>query len=283
MTLRSLLKEAAQQLEAAGILTNTQEVEQLFAAASGQTRRQLVFTADNLVPEPTQNTFLDLVTKRQTGLPLAYILGVAPFCGREFQVNPNVLIPRNETEELVEHLLSWLKANNRNNGRVLDVGTGSGCVAITLKKERPSLSVVATDISPEALAVARANAATHEADITFYQSDLLTNLPNEQFDLIVANLPYIPSGELANISPEVTNFEPVLALDGGGDGLALIRKLLTQAPAFSKPGGLVALEIWHTQGSAIETLAPKNCTVQILPDLAGQDRFALVTYPAHQG
>lgn len=283
MTLRSLLNQAAQQLEAAGISTNPQEIERLFAAASDQPRPQLILAANDTVAESTQAAFSKLVTKRQTGMPLAYILGTAPFYGREFQVGADVLIPRNETEELVELVLEWLQKNQRTNGRVLELGTGSGCVAITLKKERPGLVVIATDISPDALAVAHANATTHNADITFHQSDLFTNLPDEQFDLIVANLPYIPSGELANISPEVTNFEPVLALDGGSDGLLLIQKLLIQAAAFMKPGGLIALEIWHTQGSAMKGLAPRSSSVQILPDLAGQDRFALVTYRAHQG
>lgn len=282
MTLRSLLNQAAQQLGAAGILTNPQEIEQLFAVASGQTRPQLILAANEAVPEKTQATFLELVAKRQTGMPLAYILGRAPFYGREFQVSTDVLIPRNETEELVELVLKWLKKNNRTNGRILDLGTGSGCVAITLKKEQPGLAVLAADISPEALALAHANATTHNAEITFYQSDLLVGLPDEQFDLIVANLPYIPSGELANISPEVTNFEPVLALDGGDDGLTPIKKLLAQIPTKIKPGGLLALEIWHTQGQVSKTLAPKNSVVQVLSDLSGMNRFVLVTYPAHQ-
>lgn len=282
MTLRTLLNQAVQQLEAAGIITNTPEIERIFAAASGQSRQQIILEANEVVPEKTQAIFSKLIAQRRTGMPLAYILGHAPFYGREFLVNSTVLIPRNETEELTKHLLSWLQENDRNNGRVLDLGTGSGCLAITLKKERPTLTITASDISPAALTVAQTNAATNDADITFRQSDLLSDLPNERFDLIVANLPYIPSGELNNISHEVVGFEPVLALDGGPDGLDLIRKFLLQLPAYIKPGGLVALEIWHTQGATIKSLTPKDWAAQILPDLAGQDRFVLITCPAHQ-
>jgi release factor glutamine methyltransferase len=220
------------------------------------------------------------------------VLGRWEFFGLDFVVTPDVLIPRPETELLVEQALEWWR-NSKSEIRnallcrnpkseirnALDVGTGSGCIAIALAVHVPELHITATDISSAALVVARANAQKHGvADrIQFLQADLL-NVPRstchvERCDLIVANLPYIPTGTLKTL--EVYGKEPSLALDGGPDGLAFIRRLLQDAPGHLTPGGRVLLEIEASQGEAVRTLGRTifpDAEVDILPDLAGHDR-----------
>jgi len=262
------------------------------------------------------------------GEPLPYVLGRWEFFGLDFVVTPDVLIPRPETELLVEQALEWWR-NSKSEIRnallcrnpkseirnallcrnpkseirnVLDVGTGSGCIAIALAVHVPELHITATDISSAALVVARANAQKHGvADrIQFLQADLFNvtrsmlhvprSEPNvqrgtacpepvegfnvERFDLVVANLPYIPTGTLRTL--EVYGKEPSLALDGGPDGLAFIQRLLQDAPGHLTPGGQVLLEIEASQGEAVRTLGRTifpDAEVDILPDLAGLDRL----------
>ena len=209
--------------------------------------------------------------------PLPYVLGRWHFYGREFAVTPAVLIPRPETETLVEHALAWLRAHP-DRRRVTDVGTGSGALAVTLAAEKPAVRVTATDISPAALEVARRNARRHSvADrIAFVETDLLTALAGA-FDLIVANPPYIPIAELANLP--VAQHEPREALDGGADGLATIRRLLAQAQTRLAAGGALMLEIAASQGGAARAAALEAfpaSKVVVHPDLAGRDRVLVV-------
>ncbi len=222
--------------------------------------------------------------RRESGEPLPYILGQWEFYALDFQVTPAVLIPRPETELLVERALDWL---NRHPAcrRVADIGTGSGCIAIALAKHIPDLQVLATDLSPQALDVARQNAVRHGVGerITFRQADLLALPPEHShpsFDMITANLPYIPSATLAELP--VSRFEPSLALDGGVDGLELIRRLLHQAPTYLSPQGCLLLEIEANQGTAAGALAQNafpQARVTVVPDLAGHDRLVMVELP----
>ncbi len=222
--------------------------------------------------------------RRENGEPLPYILGHWEFYGLDFLVTPAVLIPRPETELLVEHALDWLRHHPACH-RVADIGTGSGCIAIALATTIPDLQVFATDLSPQALEVARQNVAHHGVSerITFVQADLL-ELPDEfhsrLFDLIAANLPYIPRPTLGDLP--VSRFEPILALDGGDDGLDLIRRLVHKAGDHLSPHGCLLLEIEASQGEKAIALAQDafpQARVTVIPDLAGHDRLVLVELP----
>jgi release factor glutamine methyltransferase len=216
-------------------------------------------------------------TRLEQGEPLPYILGRWEFYGLDFIVNPSVLIPRPETELLVEHALIWLRAAPE--GRLaLDVGTGSGCIAITLAVHLPDLHVVASDISQEALKTTRLNAARHGVSnrVQCVQSALIP-ITDRPFNLICANLPYVPHEKLKKL--KVAQWEPRLALDGGPGGLNLIRDLLSNAPNSLARSGLLLMEIEASQGSAARSLAKAafpQAEVTLLPDLAGHDRLVKV-------
>ncbi|MBE3118229.1 MAG: peptide chain release factor N(5)-glutamine methyltransferase [Candidatus Atribacteria bacterium] len=220
-----------------------------------------------------------LVGRLEGGEPLPYIVGHWEFFGLEFEVTPDVLIPRPETELLVERAIAWLRKSEPGSRelRVMDVGTGSGCIAISLAVNVPGLSITATDISAAALKVARCNAEKMNVSgsITFLEADLFPNLLiPDCFSLIVANLPYIPTNTLYKIP--VYGREPTLALDGGSDGLVLIRRILTEAPDRLISGGLFLMEIEASEGPAVLSLAsgafPK-ARIHLHKDLAGQDRL----------
>ncbi|RME07163.1 MAG: peptide chain release factor N(5)-glutamine methyltransferase [Anaerolineae bacterium] len=219
------------------------------------------------------------------GEPLPYVLGQWEFYGLTFQLSPAVLIPRPETEMLVEHALAWLRQHSGRR-RSLDVGTGSGCIAIALAKHVPDLHLLALDLSAAALKVARANASRHQVAqrIQWLQADLLTPLSTHAvFDLICANPPYIPTAVLHGL--DVHEREPTLALDGGDDGLAVIRPLLRGARHHLRPGGLLLMEIEASLGQAAASLAGEafpEAEVQILPDLAGHDRLLKVQTAHHK-
>ena len=220
-----------------------------------------------------------MIARLEGGEPLPYILGAWEFFGLEFDVTPDVLIPRPETEQLVEQAIIWLR-NSGLGGRelkVMDVGTGSGCIAISLAVNVPGLSITGTDISPTALEVARRNAKKMNVSgsITFLEADLFSNplIPN-RFSLIVANPPYIPTETLHKTT--VYGREPTLALDGGSDGLTLIRRLLMESPNWLIPGGLLLMEIEASEGPAVCSLASKvfpKALIQMHEDLAGHDRL----------
>jgi release factor glutamine methyltransferase len=209
-----------------------------------------------------------LLQRRESGEPLAYILGYREFFSRKFRVDPSVLIPRQETEILVETALDFWKAD----ARVLDIGTGSGCIAISLKLERPDWDVWATDLSSSALQVARENAETLGADITFRHSDLLEQLAGEKFDLIVSNPPYIGRDEV--IPREVRDHEPDSALFADEEGIAIYRQLAATVTDYLTPSGRVIFEIGQDQGQAVSALFPGSW---IIKDLDGNDR--VVTWP----
>jgi release factor glutamine methyltransferase len=216
------------------------------------------------------------VERCAAGEPLPYVLGRRAFYDRELLVTPDVLIPRPETELLLEAALDFVGARAL---VAVDVGTGSGALAVTLAALRPAVTVCATDISPAALDVARQNAARHGAAVTFFQGDLLSPLLERgiQADLIMANLPYIPSGDLPALA--VTRWEPRLALDGGADGLDLVRRLLAQAADGWRAGGLMLLEIGYDQGAAGAALCREvfpGADVQVLRDYSGHDRILRV-------
>jgi release factor glutamine methyltransferase len=218
-----------------------------------------------------------MLQRLEAGEPLPYVIGHWEFYGLDFQLNSAVLIPRPETELLVDQARAWLQANPMRN-RAADVGTGSGCIAVSLAVHHPVLRVTATDVSATALRIARENATRHGVAkrIDFVQADLLAAL-RQPFDLICANLPYIPSAELKKLG--IFEREPSLALDGGSDGLALIRRLLAQAEPRLAPGGLLLVEIEASQGGQVLSLAGKSFPAArsvVLADLAGRQRLLRV-------
>lgn len=248
----------------------------LLAEISGHNRAwQLTHPEATLTPEQAQNLAVAL-RRLETGVPLPYVLGHWEFFGLDFTITADTLIPRPETELLVEQALDWLRVHPGRR-RVADVGTGSGCIAVSLAMHIRDLQIIASDISPTALEVAQANALKHGVAerVTCLQADLLaSHLLHSPFDMICANLPYIPTRTLAQL--DVFGKEPTLALDGGTDGLELIRRLLPQAVLDLIPGGLLLLEIEATCGEAAQKLAREyfpEAQIELLPDLTGHDRL----------
>ncbi|HEY61237.1 MAG TPA: peptide chain release factor N(5)-glutamine methyltransferase [Anaerolineae bacterium] len=216
-------------------------------------------------------------TKIEAGIPLPYILGKWEFYGLDFFVTPEVLIPRPETELLIEVARTFL-AEKTGIHTLADVGTGSGIIAVTLAASFPDIQIIATDISSKALQVARRNAITHQVSsrIHLIQADLLP-VTSQPFDMICANLPYIPSDLLHTL--DVYEKEPVIALDGGENGLALIELLITQAKTLLAPSGILLIEIEASQGQAVKNIAKQafqQANIRIEKDLAGKDRLLII-------
>jgi release factor glutamine methyltransferase len=233
-------------------------VELLLAHVLKLPRMKLYLNFERELAETELNELRELVRRRGEREPLQLIVGSTSFCGLEMAVNGHVLIPRPETELLAEMGWEFLRARTQDTDpgklKALDFGTGSGCLAILLAAKCPGMNMVAVDISPEALAIARRNAATHsvEAQIQFLLGDGFDALPGPaQFDLIVGNPPYIPTAEIATLEPEVRDHDPKLALDGGTDGLDFYRRIAAEAGKFLKPGARIMLEFGYGQADAI--------------------------------
>ena len=236
----------------------------------------LAYPDPSLTPLQHQNLTRAL-RRLESGVPLPYVIGHWEFYTLDFDLTPDVLIPRPETELLVERAIAWLQSHPARRN-CADIGTGSGCIAVTLAKHIPDLKILATDISPKALQVAQQNAHKHgvEPQISFLEDNLLTSVEGK-FDVICANLPYIPTSTLKTLA--IYGREPTQALDGGPKGLNLIQSLMSAAPRNLAPGGLILLEIDSSHGPTAKQLArnifPK-ADVQLHSDLAGHDRILTV-------
>lgn len=228
--------------------------EHLAAHVLGKKNRiDLYLEFDRPLGPPELEPMRALLRRRAAGEPLQHLLGTVEFHGREFLCDARALVARPETERLVELVLERIPADATST--LLDVGTGSGVIALTLAAERPVAHVVAADCSPDALALARENAAKVAVDerVRFVESDLMSAVGDGPFDGVVANLPYIPTAEIATLSREVQR-DPILALDGGADGLDLVRRLAAEALPRMRPGGWLALEIGHNQADRVQKL-----------------------------
>lgn len=251
------------------------DAQLLLGKAMRVERAWLLAHGDEPIPANALDGFQRAVERRIEGFPLPYLLGEWEFFGLKLIVTPDVLIPRPETELLVETALDWLE-QGPHRGPILDVGTGSGCIALSIAARFSDAEIIALDLSTAALAVAKDNAALHSfADIRFLESDLLSALPPPPlFGLICANLPYIPTDRLPSL--DVSLSEPVLALDGGAGGLDLVRALLRQSVRFLDNPGLMLLEIDSAQGATVVAEA-KACysgaEIRLLKDLAGRERL----------
>ncbi|MGC9467229.1 MAG: peptide chain release factor N(5)-glutamine methyltransferase [Anaerolineae bacterium] len=263
------------------------EAERLLAAILQVTRTMLLAHPEIGVRQAQARVYADAVRRRAAGVPLPYILGQASFFGLDFVVTPDVLIPRPETEHLVEQALAWIADRPVEGITVVDVGTGSGCIAIALTATMPNLRVTATDLSAPALAVARINGLRHRVDqqIAWVQADLLTPIVGP-CDLIVSNPPYVAEPEWPDLPLSVRR-EPHTALLAGPEGLDVLRRLLSQARSRMAPDSCMLIEIGAGQGNAVRALAQAafpTAAVKIRQDLAGRDRILdlRLSGPAHE-
>jgi len=275
LPLLEVLRGTERYLADRGVENPRLNAEHLLAHALGLKRMELYLQFDRPLTETERAPLRDLVKRRGTREPLQHVLGTAEFHGRTFACDKRALVPRPETEQLVELALELAKAQTA--PTLLDIGTGSGVIALTFALEIPSATIHATDLSPDALALSAENAARHALTdrVTFHQADLLP--PGAaKFDLIIANLPYIPADEIAALSPEVRQ-DPHTALDGGPDGLDLIRRLIDAAQDRLAPGGALLLEIGAGQADAVNALlsARKFRDISVRPDYQNIPRFAV--------
>jgi release factor glutamine methyltransferase len=258
-----------------GLGTPRLDAELLVSHVLSLPRVQIYVQFERVLSPDELATLRDLIKRRQAGESIAYLTGRKEFWKFELAVDARVLVPRPDTETLVEEAIARLGAPGEGGApRIVDVGTGSGALAVTLAKLRADAAVFASDVSAPALEVARANAERLGAAVTFLEGDLVAPLAEHApFSMIISNPPYIPSGDIASLPADVRS-EPALALDGGADGLDLVRRLVADAPALLAPGGVLALEIGAGQAEATRALLRDAgfADVQTRKDLAGIER-----------
>jgi release factor glutamine methyltransferase len=275
MTVAELLREGARRMRARdGLADPARESRWLLAAVLGRQEAWLLAHTDEEMRPDVVTRFRDVVARRDGGEPAHAILGECPFWGRSFLISPDVLIPRPETEMLVERALALpLPARPR----IADVGTGSGCIAVSLALDVPRARVVASDFSLPAVQVAGRNAARLGAAVSLVCGDLARHF-RPPFDLVVANLPYIPAAQLAQLAPEIRGHEPRLAFDGGPDGTDLLRGLIADLPRLLAPSGRVLLEVGPGHADALEPSLRRTGLVvsERVTDLAGVPRVVLL-------
>lgn len=284
-TVLDVLQLAAGHLESSGVASPRLDAEVLLGLVLGLDRIHLYVQHDRPLTTEELESYRVAIARRAKREPVAYIVGEREFYSQPFTVDRRVLVPRPETEHLVETVLEALQTTFGADVALsfADIGTGSGAVAVTLARLEERARAVATDISPDALSVAAHNAERHgvRARIDFRAGDLYRPLADERFHAIVSNPPYIKESDYENLAAEVRAFEPRTALAAGPDGLDVIRRLIDGAPRHLLPGGFLALEIGWNQGEEVRRLARARGLVcaRIVPDLAGLDRVAVIEAP----
>jgi release factor glutamine methyltransferase len=302
-SVRALLKQGLDQLRAGNVASFTLAAELLLLHVTGKDRTWLYSHPEEILPEPTAEAYFALLTHRASGVPTQYLTGKQEFWGHEFEVTPEVLIPRPETEHLIEVALDRLAVREIRAGRqprlngenvtLIDIGTGSGCIAITLAKELPVATVYATDISKAALEVARRNASRLGVSerIHFLESNLFDSISAPAtadapllFDLVISNPPYVSLREAQSLPIEVREHEPHSALFGGEEGYELYGALIPQAAVHLKPGGLLVLELGYNSLPAVEPLLDRSDWVNVsaTKDLAGCPRVIAAERVPHR-
>lgn len=274
MTLREILTEGEKKLASAGVPEAKLNAWYLFAHCFSITKSMFFLRADEEIQENDCVHYRELLEKRSRRIPLEHLTGETEFMGLPFLVNANVLIPRQDTECLVEEVLKYCDGAD-----VLDLCTGSGCIGISLAKLGHCKSVTLTDISVEALVTAKKNAQKNEVTVQIVESDLFRSLQGT-FDVIVSNPPYIRSGEIPKLMPEVREYEPLQALDGSEDGLSFYKSIIQEISTFLTSGGRVFFEIGAEQGEAVSQLMHEAGfrNVEVKQDLAGLDRIVCGQY-----
>lgn len=268
MTIRELIREGEMTLTQAQVLSPRLDTEYLLAEALQTPRLNLLLSAMDEVSPTQEAAFRALLNRRAQHEPLQYILGTEDFYGLTFHVGPGALIPRADTEALCEKALEVLKKG----GTALDLCTGSGALAVTIQTLRTDVRVCASDLSEDALAIAKGNAQYHHAPVQFFQGDLFEPLRGMTFDLIVSNPPYISAPDMAALQSEVLR-EPHMALYGGEDGLDFYRRIAHEAPRYLNENGWLCLEIGDTQGEDVMALLQPNFNqIQLFHDLSERPR-----------
>lgn len=280
MLVREMIKLGEGRLMKAHCMDPWLDAELLYYYLTGTDRVELFLRARQPVDEETEKKYFELISRRAKRIPLQHITGVQEFMGLTFQVNSDVLIPRQDTETLVEEAAKMIRGDNdsvqgRRNWKVLDLCCGSGAIGVSLSRICENVKVTASDCSEAALRVAKANAAGNRVKIRFRQGDLYRAVGSRRYDMIVSNPPYIPSHMIPILQDEVKAHEPLMALDGGEDGLEFYRIIIEQSPAHLRPHGVLVLEIGHDQAESVTNLIRKTgafTKVHVIQDLAGHDR-----------
>lgn len=272
MTYQEAVKNGEKVLNLAGIADAKVDAWLLFEMACKVDRQFYYLHMDEDITMEQQKEYEIALKKRTEHIPLQYIVGEQEFMGLKFKVNSSVLIPRQDTETLVEEALKKIRPDMK----VLDMCTGSGCIIISIIKNMPSAEGYAVDISKQALNVAKENAKSNEVPVNFERSDLFDNVTGV-YDVIVSNPPYIPTAEIPKLMPEVGSFEPLEALDGKEDGLFFYRKIVAECGSHLKDGGYILFEIGCDQAEAVTTMLREAgfYEVQVVKDLAKLDRVVI--------
>lgn len=270
---KNIVAQAEEKLDAAGITESRIDSWLLAESILGVCRQDLFLEPDKSVSKEQAQKYLDAVSVRAEHIPLQYITGHQQFMDFEFIVNEDVLIPRPETELLVEQVVSYIKDDEI---KVLDMCTGSGCIAVSVDRMCVNADVTAADISEKALKVAGENNMRNKGGVTFVQSDMFENI-HGTYDIIVSNPPYIPTSDIEALMEEVREHEPHLALDGSADGLKFYREICRNADNYLNKNGKVFLEIGYDQGGTVPELLRENgfTDIQVLKDLSGNDRMVI--------
>lgn len=272
MTYRETLQVGEQVLFKAGITESKNDAWLLLEMVCRMERSAYYLHMEEEMPDEEAKEYEIALKKRAEHVPLQYIVGETQFMGLKFKVNSSVLIPRQDTETLVEEALKLIRPGMR----VLDIGTGSGCIIVSILHNSVDVEGFAVDISKQALNVAKENARQNDVSVLFERSDLFDNVAGS-FDVIVSNPPYIPTEEISGLMPEVRDFEPMEALDGKEDGLFFYRRIVAECGKYLKPGGALLFEIGCDQGAAVCALMEEAgfSGVRIVKDLARNDRVVL--------
>lgn len=268
MVIRELISETAQRLNENAAF----EARQIVMAAAGMNNTEIVLKSKTKVSEDVIKCAFGMAQRRIKGEPLQYIIGMVEFMGLTFRVDKNVLIPRADTEILVETVLNIIGNRSVN---VLDIGTGSGCIGISIAKLNKNASVTFLDISENALLTAKKNADLNGVFGEFVKMDILKECPNKKFELIVSNPPYIRADVIPTLQTEVKDYEPYGALCGGTDGLAFYRRITDIVPQIMEKSGVLAFEIGYDQGKDVLNIMTGFKDVHLIKDYAGNDRVII--------
>ncbi len=276
MTIKDLITTGEEILNKAGVHDASNDSRELLCFVTGRDRTGIIMYLNSEIDEEQQKKYLELVEKRASHIPLQHITGEQEFMGYRFKVTEDVLVPRMDTEILVEEAAKRAVLG----AKILDLCTGSGIIGIALKKICFAAEVTLSDISDKALEVAKENAEMNRADVKIIKSDMFGSLdPGEKFTMIVSNPPYIPSSVIDDLEPEVRDHDPMLALDGGKDGLDIYKIIATDAPDHMTKGAWLLMEIGHDQGETVPELLRETGKyedrIEVIKDLGGNDRVVV--------